>query len=61
MYVKHPSVQAYYKRAGRTADNINRKQDPAIWLGMAEDLDRCIGDVLTKLKQTGLWTTPTSW
>jgi len=53
-YVKHPSIQAYYKRAGRTADNINRKQDPAIWMGMAEDLDRCIGNVLTKLKQTGL-------
>ena len=59
--MKHPSVQAYYKRAGRTADNINRKQDPAIWLGMAEDLDRCIGDVLTKLKQTGLVDSTTSW
>ena len=53
-YVKHPSVQAYYRRVGKKADNIGRKQDPAIWLGMAEDLDHCIGDVLAKLKSAGI-------
>jgi arylsulfatase A-like enzyme len=53
-YVKHPAVQAYYKRAGKTEASIRRKEDPAIWLGMGEDLDRCIGDVLNKLKEHGI-------
>lgn len=53
-YVKHPAVQAYYKKVGKTADNINRKQDPAIWLGMGEDLDRCIGKVLQAIKKLGI-------
>ena len=53
-YVKHPLIQAYYKKAGKTADNIHRKQDPAIWLGMAEDLDGRIGAVLNELKRLGI-------
>jgi arylsulfatase A len=53
-YVKLPAVQAYYKKVGKMADNINRKQDPAIWLGMGNDLDRCIGKVLDAIKELGI-------
>ncbi len=53
-YVKHPLVQAWYRKAGKTADTINRKQDPAIWLGMAEDLDGRIGAVLNEIKTLGI-------
>ncbi len=53
-YTKHPLVKAWYEKAGRTADNVNRKQDPAIWLGMAEDLDGRIGAVLDELKTLGI-------
>lgn len=53
-YVYHPDVQAYYTKLGKTAETINRKQDPAIWLGMADDLDSCIGAVLDKIKALGI-------
>jgi arylsulfatase A len=53
-YVQHPAVQAYYEKAGKTAETINRKQDPAIWLGMLEDLDDRIGAVLDKLEELGI-------
>ena len=53
-YAKHPLVQAYYEKVGKTADSINRKQDPAIWLGMAEDLDGRIGAVLDEIKRLGI-------
>lgn len=53
-YLKHPLVQAHYRKAGKTAENINRKQDPAIWLGMAEDLDGRIGAVLDEIKRLGI-------
>lgn len=53
-YVKHPLVQAYYKKANKTPATINRKQDPAIWLGMAEDLDGRIGAVLKEIKRLGV-------
>ncbi|MDB4512238.1 sulfatase-like hydrolase/transferase [Arenicella sp.] len=53
-YVNHPAVQAYYKKAGQTAETINRKQDPAIWLGMLDDLDGRIGAVLKKLEDLGI-------
>jgi arylsulfatase A len=53
-YVKHPLVQAYYKKVRKNAATINRKQDPAIWLGMAEDLDGRIGAVLKEIKRLGI-------
>ncbi len=53
-YVKHPLVQAHYKKVNKTPDTINRKQDPAIWLGMAEDLDGRIGTVLDEIKRLGI-------
>jgi len=53
-YVKHPLVQEYYKEVGKTPETINRKQDPAIWLGMAEDLDGRIGAVLDEIRQLGI-------
>jgi arylsulfatase A-like enzyme len=53
-YADHPAVQAYYRKANTTPDTVNRKQDPAIWLGMGEDLDRCIGAVLQKMEELGI-------
>ena len=53
-YVKHPLVQAYYQKVGKTKDTINRKQDAAIWLGMAEDLDGRIGAVMDEIKRLGI-------
>ncbi|MEP3478504.1 MAG: sulfatase-like hydrolase/transferase [Fuerstiella sp.] len=50
-YVNHPDVQAYYKANNTTAEKVRRKSDPAIWLGMAEDLDGCIGTVLDRIDQ----------
>lgn len=53
-YVRHPLVQAYYKKIGKTAETVNRKSDPAIWLGMGEDLDGRIGAVLDRIKKLGI-------
>ena len=53
-YARLPEVQAYYKKIGKTADTVNRKADPAIWLGMAEDMDGRIGAVLDKIKALGI-------
>jgi arylsulfatase A-like enzyme len=53
-YAKDPLVQAYYQKAGKKAETINRKHDPAVWLGMGEDLDGRIGAVLDKLKKLGV-------
>lgn len=53
-YVKHPLVQEYYKKIGKTAETVKRKDDPAIWLGMGEDLDGRIGAVLDKIEQLGI-------
>ena len=53
-YTQHPAVQAYYKKIGKTADSVKRKEDPAIWLGMGEDLDGRIGAVLDRIKELGI-------
>ncbi|MEL6108588.1 MAG: sulfatase [Planctomycetota bacterium] len=53
-YVGHPAVQAYYKSIGRTADTVRRKEDPAIWFGMGEDLDGRIGAVLDRIEELGI-------
>ncbi|MCR9197716.1 MAG: sulfatase [Planctomycetaceae bacterium] len=53
-YVRHPLVQAYYRKIGKTAGTVRRKEDPAIWLGMAEDLDGRIGAVLDRIRALGI-------
>jgi arylsulfatase A len=53
-YVRHPLVQAWYKKTGKTAETVKRKEDPAIWLGMGEDLDGRIGAVLDRIKGLGI-------
>ncbi len=53
-YVKHPLVQAWHKKMGKTAETVKRKEDPAIWLGMGEDLDGRIGAVLDRIKSLGI-------
>jgi len=53
-YVNDPAVQAWYKAHGETADTVNRKKDPAVWLGMGEDLDGRIGAVLDKIGELGI-------
>jgi arylsulfatase A len=53
-YLKHPLVKAWYKENNKDPETINRKDDPAIWLGMGEDLDGRIGAVLDKIKALGI-------
>ncbi|MEM1061402.1 MAG: sulfatase-like hydrolase/transferase [Planctomycetota bacterium] len=53
-YAKHPLVQAWYAERGKTADTIRRKEDPAVWLGMGEDLDGRIGAVLDRIDSLGI-------
>ncbi|MCM2369081.1 sulfatase [Aporhodopirellula aestuarii] len=53
-YTRHPLVQAYYRKIGKTADTIKRKEDPAIWLGMGDDLDGRIGAVLDRISELGI-------
>ena len=53
-YAKHPLVQAYYQREGKASDTVARKQDPAVWLGMGENLDGRIGAVLDKIESLGI-------
>lgn len=53
-YTKHPLVQAWYKKNKTTAEKVKRTSDPAIWLGMGEDLDGRIGVVLNRIKKLGI-------
>lgn len=53
-YAKHPLVQAYYEANNQQADTVSIGNDPAVWLGMAEDLDSQIGAVLDKLVELGI-------
>ncbi|MCH7226203.1 sulfatase-like hydrolase/transferase [Haloferula sp. A504] len=53
-YVDHPAVQEYYRKTGTTAETVNRKSDPAVWLGMGEDLDGRIGAVLDEVAKLGI-------
>jgi len=53
-YASHPLVQAYYEKNRTSAAKISRKQDPAVWLGMGEDLDGRIGAVLDRIEQLGI-------
>ena len=53
-YVRHPLVQAWYETNNKTPETVNRKADPAIWLGMGEDLDGRIGAVLDRIEELGM-------
>lgn len=53
-YARHPAVQAYYEKNGTTAAKVKRKSDPAVWLGMGEDLDGRIGAVLDRIQELGI-------
>ena len=53
-YLKHPLVQAWYRANNKDPKTINRNDDPAIWLGMAEDLDGRIGAVIDKTRKLGI-------
>jgi arylsulfatase A-like enzyme len=53
-YVNHPEVQAYYKANNTTAENVRYKNDPAVWLGMGDDLDGRIGAVLDRIDELGI-------
>lgn len=53
-YAKHPLVQAWYRENKKDPETIRIGEDPAVWLGMAEDLDGRIGAVLDKLDELGI-------
>lgn len=53
-YVHNPLVQEWYKKNNKDPETINRKDDPANWLAMGEDLDGRIGAVLDKIKELGI-------
>lgn len=53
-YAKHPLIRAFYEKNNKQADSVNIGDDPAVWFGMAEDLDGRIGSVLDKLDELGI-------
>ncbi|EMI40768.1 sulfatase [Rhodopirellula sp. SWK7] len=53
-YANHPLVQAWYKANNKQKDTVRLGDDPAVWLGMAEDLDGRIGAVLEKIDALGI-------
>jgi len=55
-YADHPLVQAWYKANNKDKDTVRLGDDPAVWLGMAEDLDGRIGAVLDSIHSLGIET-----
>lgn len=53
-YANHPLVQAWYKEHNKQKDTVRLGDDPAVWLGMADDLDGRIGVVLDRIKALGI-------
>lgn len=53
-YARHPQVMAYYEKHKKDAATVSIGEDPAVWLGMAEDLDGRIGAVLDSLEELGI-------
>ena len=53
-YLQHPLVKAWYAKENQDPATIRRNDDPAIWLGMAEDLDGRIGAVMAKAEELGI-------
>jgi arylsulfatase A-like enzyme len=53
-YAKLPEVQEWYDEHNTNADKVNYKMDPAVFLGMLEDLDSCLGKVFDEIKKLGI-------
>lgn len=53
-YADHPLVQAWYKANNKDKNTVRLGDDPAVWFGMAEDLDGRIGAVLDRIKALGI-------
>ena len=53
-YAAMPEIQEYYQQVGKTPETINRKQDPAVRLGMGENLDECIGRIFQSIRDLGI-------
>jgi arylsulfatase A-like enzyme len=53
-YQRMPEIQAYYREVGETAETINDRQDPAVRIGMGDNLDDCIGSVIQAVKDLGI-------
>ena len=53
-YQKMPEIQEFYRQEGKTAQTINYKSDPAVWFGMGDNLDDCIGLVMKSIKDLGI-------
>lgn len=53
-YANHPLVQAWYKANNKQKDTVRTGDDPAVWLGMAEDLDGRVGAVLDRIDDLGI-------
>lgn len=53
-YQNLPELKAWYKRNNIDPQTISYKKDPATWMGMAENLDNCIGEVMKKMKELGI-------
>jgi arylsulfatase A len=53
-YQKDKLVQAYTEQNSKKGKEIKFRKDPAVWLGMGNDLDDCIGMVWQKIKELGI-------
>ena len=53
-YADHPLVQAWYEANNKQKDTVRLGDDPAVWLGMADDLDGRIGAVLDRINELGI-------
>ena len=53
-YAGHPLVQAWYEANNKAKDTVRLGDDPAVWFGMAEDLDGRIGAVLDRIDALGI-------
>ena len=53
-YADHPLVQAWYEANNKHKDTVRLGDDPAVWLGMADDLDGRIGAVLDRIQELGI-------
>lgn len=54
-WAKDPMIQKIYKEEDIDPETIECKADPAVWFGMAEDLDGRIGAVIDTLKRLGIY------